>query len=76
MFRSLLGVDEATWLRARAWALAIAAMTLPYYWDTMPGRCAVGATSASTSARAHDQSHACGGAPEDQSVAAHSGRRR
>ncbi len=40
MFRSLLGVDEATWLRARAWALAIAAMTLPYYWDTMPGRCA------------------------------------
>jgi len=39
LFRSLLGVDEATWLRGRAWALAIAAMTFPYYWDTMPDRC-------------------------------------
>lgn len=40
LFRSLVGVDEATWLRGRAWALAIAAMTFPYYWDTMPERCA------------------------------------
>jgi aminoglycoside phosphotransferase (APT) family kinase protein len=40
LFRSLLGVDEATWLRGRAWALAIAAMTFPYYWETMPDRCA------------------------------------
>ena len=40
LFRSLVGVDEATWLRGRAWALAIAAMTFPYYCDTMPDRCA------------------------------------
>ena len=40
VFRSALAVDEATWLRGRAWALAIAVMTLPYYWHTMPARCA------------------------------------
>lgn len=40
VFRSILGVDERTWLRGRAWALAIAVMTFPYYWHTMPGRCA------------------------------------
>lgn len=40
LFRSLLGVDEVTWLRGRAWALALAVMTFPYYWHTMPGRCA------------------------------------
>lgn len=39
LFRSLLGVDEVTWLRGRAWALAIALMTFPYYWQTMPERC-------------------------------------
>jgi aminoglycoside phosphotransferase (APT) family kinase protein len=37
-FRSTLGVDDAEWLRGRAWALAVAAMTFPYYWLTMPGR--------------------------------------
>ncbi len=40
VFRSILGVDEVTWLRGRAWALAIAVMTFPYYWHTMPDRCA------------------------------------
>lgn len=40
VFRSVLGVDEVTWLRGRAWALAIAVMTFPYYWHTMPDRCA------------------------------------
>jgi aminoglycoside phosphotransferase (APT) family kinase protein len=40
LFRSLLAVDELTWLRGRAWALAIAVMTFPYYWRTMPHRCA------------------------------------
>ena len=40
VFRSLLGIDEVTWLRGRAWALAIAVMTFPYYWHTMPDRCA------------------------------------
>ncbi|MEI7054597.1 aminoglycoside phosphotransferase family protein [Nocardioides sp. CCNWLW239] len=39
-FRRLLGLDDATWLRARAWALFIAVMTFPYYWKTMPVRCA------------------------------------
>jgi aminoglycoside phosphotransferase (APT) family kinase protein len=38
VFRQRLEVDDATWLRGRAWALAIALMTFPYYWNTMPGR--------------------------------------
>jgi aminoglycoside phosphotransferase (APT) family kinase protein len=40
MFRREVGVDEETWLRGRAWALALALMTFPYYWRTMPDRCA------------------------------------
>lgn len=40
LFRSVLDVDEVTWLRGRAWALAIAVMTFPYYWQTMRKRCA------------------------------------
>lgn len=39
-FRSQLEVDDATWRRGRAWALALAVMTFDYYWRTMPGRCA------------------------------------
>lgn len=39
-FRSALQVEESTWLRGRAWALAIAIMTFPYYWSSMPERCA------------------------------------
>lgn len=31
-----LGLDEATRLRARAWAAAIALSGLPYYWTTYP----------------------------------------
>lgn len=38
LFRTRLGVDEAEWLRGRAWALGIALGTFPYYWSTMPGR--------------------------------------
>lgn len=38
-FRTALGVDDATWLRGRAWALSLALGTFPYYWRTMPGRC-------------------------------------
>jgi aminoglycoside phosphotransferase (APT) family kinase protein len=37
-FRQRLGVDDATWLRGRAWALTIALGTFGYYWETMPGR--------------------------------------
>lgn len=38
VFRRQLAVDEAGWLRGRAWALAVALMTFSYYWTTMPGR--------------------------------------
>ncbi|GGU46979.1 hypothetical protein GCM10007979_52530 [Nocardioides albus] len=38
--RKILDLDDDTWLRARAWALFIAVMTFPYYWETMRGRCA------------------------------------
>jgi len=38
VFRRRLGVDDAQWLRGRAWALALALGTFPYYWDTMPER--------------------------------------
>jgi aminoglycoside phosphotransferase (APT) family kinase protein len=31
-----LSLDEATWLRARAWAVAPAVSGLAYYWDTFP----------------------------------------
>ncbi|MDE3206802.1 MAG: aminoglycoside phosphotransferase family protein [Acidobacteriota bacterium] len=40
LFRSILDVDEATWRRGRAWALLIGLMTFPYYWHSMPERCA------------------------------------
>jgi aminoglycoside phosphotransferase (APT) family kinase protein len=39
LFRTEVGVDDRTWLLGRAWALAIAVMTFPYYWQTMPERC-------------------------------------
>jgi aminoglycoside phosphotransferase (APT) family kinase protein len=40
VFRGAVGVDDETWLRGRAWALCLALMTFPYYWDSMPARCA------------------------------------
>ena len=40
VFREAVGVDESSWLRARAWALSLAIITFPYYWRTMPERCA------------------------------------
>lgn len=36
-FRAELGVDNASWLRGRGWALYQAVSALPYYWDTNPG---------------------------------------
>lgn len=39
-FRAAVGVDDETWLRGRAWALCLALMTFPYYWGSMPQRCA------------------------------------
>jgi aminoglycoside phosphotransferase (APT) family kinase protein len=35
-FREAVGVDDATWARARGWALAQAAAALPYYRGTNP----------------------------------------
>ena len=35
LFRRQVGVDDATWLRGRAWALSITLM-IWYYWTTMP----------------------------------------
>ena len=35
-FRDLLGLDDATWARARGWALSCAVMALPYYRHTYP----------------------------------------
>ncbi len=37
LFRRQVGVDDATWLRGRAWALSITLM-IWYYWSTMPER--------------------------------------
>jgi aminoglycoside phosphotransferase (APT) family kinase protein len=34
--RSALEVDDATWTRAKGWALSVALIQLPYYWDTNP----------------------------------------
>ena len=36
VFRALLELDDATWARARGWALSCAVMALPYYRDTYP----------------------------------------
>jgi aminoglycoside phosphotransferase (APT) family kinase protein len=36
VFRSALGVDDATWARSRGWALSISLIILPYYWNTNP----------------------------------------
>jgi aminoglycoside phosphotransferase (APT) family kinase protein len=36
-FRAALEVDEATWLRGRGWAIGLAVLAVPYYWDTNPG---------------------------------------
>ena len=34
VFRTELGVDDATWARGRGWALSVALIQLPYYWET------------------------------------------
>ena len=40
VFRQAVGAEDEAWLRGRAWALSLALMTFPYYWVTMPDRCA------------------------------------
>jgi aminoglycoside phosphotransferase (APT) family kinase protein len=46
VFRRASGVDDRSWTVGRGWALAIAVMTFPYYWTTMPARCAARLTMA------------------------------
>lgn len=41
-FRDLLGVDDATWVRGRGWALSVGLILLPYYKETNPELAAVG----------------------------------
>ena len=41
LFRSLLAVDDSTWLRGRGWALSQALMIVPYYQNTNPALVAV-----------------------------------
>jgi len=36
LFRAVLQVDDATWLRGRGWALSVGLIALPYYQDTNP----------------------------------------
>lgn len=40
VFRHVLDIDDARWKKAMGWAQLIALVTFPYYWDTMPSRCA------------------------------------
>ena len=35
-YRNALTLDDATWQRARAWAVAVGASGVAYYWDTYP----------------------------------------
>ena len=37
-FRAKVGATDIEWMRGRAWALAVALMTFPYYWNSMPHR--------------------------------------
>lgn len=36
IFRSGLDIDDATWIRGRAWAISVAVIALPYYIETNP----------------------------------------
>ena len=36
VFREALAVDDAAWERGRGWALSMALIALPYYWNTNP----------------------------------------
>jgi aminoglycoside phosphotransferase (APT) family kinase protein len=40
-FRAAIGVDDATWARARGWVLVQGLEALPYYLDTHPGMVAM-----------------------------------
>jgi len=40
VMRTALGVSDAAWQKSMGWALLIALLTFPYYWESMPARCA------------------------------------
>lgn len=40
VYRDALEVSDDEWTRAKGWALHIAIITFPYYWQSMPTRCA------------------------------------
>jgi aminoglycoside phosphotransferase (APT) family kinase protein len=40
-FRAALSVDDATWTRARGWALSVGLIALPYYQNTNPALAAI-----------------------------------
>jgi aminoglycoside phosphotransferase (APT) family kinase protein len=40
-FRPVVAADDATWARARGWALTQGLEALPYYLDTHPGMVAM-----------------------------------
>lgn len=42
IFRETLKVDDATWARAKGWALSVGLIILPYYRDTNPVLCGIG----------------------------------
>lgn len=44
-YREALEIDEATWLRARGWALSLVVIAIPYYLDRRPGTLADGLES-------------------------------
>ncbi|MGW0719195.1 aminoglycoside phosphotransferase family protein [Streptomyces sp. NPDC002778] len=35
-YRDALDLDDVTWTRARAWAIAVGVSGIPYYWHTFP----------------------------------------
>jgi aminoglycoside phosphotransferase (APT) family kinase protein len=59
LFRTRVGVDDATWARGRGWALTFGVVALPYYRTTNP-------TLAAIAQRSLDEvlaGAACGGWP-------------
>jgi aminoglycoside phosphotransferase (APT) family kinase protein len=36
VFRAVLGVDDAAWVRGRGWALSVGLIALPYYYLSNP----------------------------------------
>lgn len=40
VLREVINVSDAEWRKGMGWALFIALITFPYYWNTMPKRCA------------------------------------